>query len=49
MIFNKIYESEKVLLPLMIQENYYKKEFLSNKNVNQKIDTLGKYQIQYQY
>ncbi len=30
----KLYESEKVLLPLMIHENYLKKIFTNNKNLN---------------
>lgn len=36
----KIYESEKVLLPLMIQENYYKKICYSKNSVKEKLDTI---------
>lgn len=36
----KIYESEKVLLPLMIQENYYKKICNSKKSVEKKLDSI---------
>jgi DNA polymerase III delta prime subunit len=36
----KIYESEKVLLPLMIQENYYKKICNSKKTVKEKLDSV---------
>ena len=36
----KIYESEKVLLPLMIQENYYKKICNSKKSVKEKLDSI---------
>jgi DNA polymerase III delta prime subunit len=36
----KIYESEKVLLPLMIQENYYKKICNSKNSVKEKLDSI---------
>ena len=36
----KIYESEKVLLPLMIQENYYKKICNSKKSIKEKLDSI---------
>ena len=38
--FNKIYESEKVLLPLMIQENYYKKICASKNSIKDKLDNI---------
>lgn len=36
----KIYESEKVLLPLMIQENYYKKICNSKNNIEEKLNSI---------
>ena len=36
----KVYESEKVLLPLMIQENYYKKICNSKNSLKQKLDSI---------
>lgn len=38
----KIYESDKVLIPLMIQENYYKKISSSKKSFNDKLEYLNK-------